>query len=273
LWKRLDLQQNVELQVNTLGSPEARQQYGVALVGYLQQHFDQLDPDSQRRLQSNPLRILDSKDKKTAAIVAGAPQLYDFISQDDRDHFEKLCNCLAQLDIPFQKNPVLVRGLDYYNGFVFEWITNDLGSQGTLCAGGRYDGLVEKLGGKPTPGVGFAVGLERVVCILEQRMSCNYFADVYVMFEDSDLCTQVLDIARQLRESMSDLRVYVDLQGGALKKQFKRADKSGAHYAITVSDKVKTEDKLELTNLLHRGERQILSPLEVIEFIRAERDK
>jgi len=240
LWKKLGLSGAVTLQLNSLGSSEARATYRDALVAYLQQHFEQLDEDSQRRLTSNPLRILDSKNAQTQALLADAPTLHDYLDEESRTHFEGLKARLEVAGIDYQINPKLVRGLDYYGRTVFEWVTDKLGSQGTVCAGGRYDGLVTQFGGKPTPGVGFAMGIERLVLLLETLelvpAELNQPAHAYICAfgEASELAA--LGLAERLRDALPGLRLLVNAGGGSFKSQFKKADKSGARFALILGD-------------------------------------
>ena len=238
LWKSFNISDKVELQINSLGNVQARSDYKDALVAYLEQHIQSLDEDSKRRLHTNPLRILDGKDKTTQAIVANAPKLSDYLDDASKQHFNKLCERLDALGIKYTINPALVRGLDYYNRTVFEWVTNMLGAQGTICAGGRYDGLVEQLGAKATPGVGFAMGIERLVLLVEsmqlEAMQSN--ADVYVtaMGEKGEL--YAMQLVESLRDEFSYLRIALHCGGGNFKKQMKKADTSGAKIAIIIGD-------------------------------------
>lgn len=240
LWKKLGLSDSVTLQLNSLGSSEARATYRDALVAYLQQHFEQLDEDSQRRLTSNPLRILDSKNAQTQALLADAPTLHEYLDDESRAHFEGLKARLEVAGIEYQINPKLVRGLDYYGRTVFEWVTDKLGSQGTVCAGGRYDGLVSQFGGKPTPGVGFAMGIERLVLLLEtlelvpEELNQPAHAFICAFGEASELAA--LGLAERLRDALPGLRLLVNAGGGSFKSQFKKADKSGARFALILGD-------------------------------------
>ena len=233
-WQQLGITDRVHLQLNTLGSGAARVAFRQALLDYLQPHAEALDPDSQRRLQTNPLRILDSKVPATQSIVKDAPQLIDFVDAEGLEHFQALQELLQQLGIPFQLNPNLVRGLDYYTHTVFEWVTDDLGAQGAVCAGGRYDGLVERLGGRDTPAVGFAIGLDRVVLLheLAHPDHNDSSADVYVCVASADVLSAAMQLGQRLRAVAPELRVRVHMGGGQLKKQFKRADASGATWAV-----------------------------------------
>jgi histidyl-tRNA synthetase len=240
LWKKLGIADAVTLQLNSLGSSEARAAYRDALVVYLQQRFDQLDEDSQRRLTTNPLRILDSKNAQTQALLADAPTLLEYLDEDSRSHFEGLKSRLDVLGIAYEINPKLVRGLDYYGRTVFEWVTDKLGSQGTVCAGGRYDGLISQFGGKPTPGVGFAMGVERLVLLLETlqqvpaELSRPAHAYICAFGEPAELAA--LTLSEQLRDALPGLRVLVNAGAGSFKSQFKKADKSGAQFALILGE-------------------------------------
>lgn len=240
LWKQLGMADAVTLQLNSLGSSEARAVYRDALVEYLKQHFDQLDEDSQRRLTSNPLRILDSKNAQTQTLLADAPTLHDYLDDESRVHFEGVKARLEAAGIAYQINPKLVRGLDYYGRTVFEWVTDKLGSQGTVCAGGRYDGLITQFGGKPTPGVGFAMGIERLVLLLEtlevvpQTLKQPAHAYICAFGEAAELAA--LGLAERLRDALPELRLLVNAGGGSFKSQFKKADKSGAGFALILGE-------------------------------------
>ncbi len=235
LWKLLGVTDSVSLQLNSIGSLEARATYREALVAYLQQHHDALDEDSQRRLSSNPLRILDSKDAGTQALLDGAPVLIDYLDEAAAADFTRLRELLDAAGIAYEINPRLVRGLDYYNNTVFEWVTDQLGAQGTVCAGGRYDGLVGQMGGKPTPGVGFAMGVERLVLLLEAsgvRPEIPAEADLYlVSFGDAAQCAS-LAAGENLRDAFPGLRIVQHNGGGSFKSQMKKADRSGARFAL-----------------------------------------
>ena len=239
LWAQLGLTNAVTLQLNTLGSNEARANYRDALVAYLSERKDQLDEDSQRRLYSNPLRVLDSKNPAMAEMLAKAPQLLDHLDEESAAHLTGLTQRLTAAGISFEINPRLVRGLDYYNRTVFEWVTTNLGSQGTVCAGGRYDGLVEQLGGKATPAVGFAMGMERLVLLLQSldlvpAVSNN--ADLYLMPLGEAAELAAVSVAEQLRNVLPGKRIVLHCGGGNLKKQLKRADKSGAEIGLLLGD-------------------------------------
>lgn len=236
LWKQLGLAPYVKLELNTLGTLEARQRYRTDLLAYLSGFESQLDEDSRRRLSINPLRILDSKDQNTQKIVADAPVLYDYLDEDSRAHFDSLCQTLRNAGVDFQVNPRLVRGLDYYSHTVFEWVTDSLGAQGTVCAGGRYDALVELLGGKPTPAVGFAMGLERLVLMLDNLdlVPADVSQSVDVALVSMGAGDQLMPLVEQIRNSWPQLRLQVDCSGSGFKAQMKKADRSGARYALII---------------------------------------
>ena len=239
LWRKLGLLQHVCLEINTLGLAEERLAYKNELVRYLEQFVSELDEDSQRRLTSNPLRILDSKDQKTQEILNGAPKLTDFLQEESTADFEKLLALLDASGIHYKVNPRLVRGLDYYSKTVFEWVTTELGAQGTVCAGGRYDGLVAQMGGKPTPGVGFAMGLERLVLLLEALdlipAEVHNQVDIYVIAAGEGTLQQAFKLSEMLRDT-GDFKVLQNAGGGSFKSQMKKADKSGASIALILGE-------------------------------------
>ncbi|MBD3896624.1 histidine--tRNA ligase [Halomonas sp. ML-15] len=240
LWKQLGLLDHVTLELNSLGSLDARAAYRDTLVAYFEQHHELLDEDSRRRLSSNPLRILDSKNPDMAAMLDAAPQLMDHLDAESREHFQQLTAILDAAGIDYVINPRLVRGLDYYSRSVFEWTTSALGSQGTVCAGGRYDGLVEQLGGKPTPAVGFAMGIERLILLLETLELVPEEAtpalDLYLLGMDAAASREALLLGETLREALPALRVQVHCGGGSFKSQIKKADKSGARLALLLGE-------------------------------------
>jgi len=239
LWKTLKIDSVVKLQINSLGTSTDRAHYRDKLVSYLMTHRDDLDEDSQRRLETNPMRILDSKNPEVQEIVDGAPQLNDFIDDDSRQHFEQLCGILDAAKVSYEINPRLVRGLDYYSKTVFEWVTDSLGAQGTICAGGRYDGLVEQLGGKPCPGVGFAMGIERLVLLLDELKvvpdSVAQTVDIYLLAV-GDVSNAAAVLADNLRNDCPSLRIESHCGGGSFKSQIKKADKSGAAVALILGE-------------------------------------
>lgn len=267
LWKAFGILDKVELQLNSLGSVEARAHYKKVLVEYLQVHFDQLDEDSQRRLSTNPLRVLDSKSPSTQKVVANAPQLYDYLDEDSQQHFSSLCERLDVLGIKYRVNKQLVRGLDYYNKTVFEWVTDLLGAQGTICAGGRYDSLVEQLGGKSTPAVGFAMGVERLVLLIEsiQDTVIDNKADIYVTCMGDDVAVKTTQIAEALRDALPNLKVVQHCGGGNFKKQLKKADNSGARVAIIVGQQEQQNESYGVKWLRDDRPQQALSLSKIIE--------
>lgn len=238
LWKAFGISDKVELQINSLGNSEARIAYRAMLVSYLEQHIDELDEDSKRRLLTNPLRVLDSKDKNTQVVVANAPKLIDHLDEASKQHFTQLCERLDALGIQYTVNPSLVRGLDYYNRTVFEWVTSLLGAQGTICAGGRYDGLVEQLGAKATPAVGFAMGIERLVLLVESTRLEPMLngADVYVTAIGDQSALAAMVLVEKIRDQFSYLKVQLHCGGGNFKKQLKKANASGAKVAIIIGE-------------------------------------
>nr|WP_076657125.1 histidine--tRNA ligase [Marinobacter sp. LQ44] len=240
LWQALGLAGHTRLEINSIGTSDARKVYRQALVDYLGQYQDQLDDDSKRRLTTNPLRILDSKDAGTRKILEGAPSLDDYLDDESRAHFERLKGLLDAAGVKYSVNPALVRGLDYYGKTVFEWITDSLGAQGTVCAGGRYDGLVEQLGGKPTKAVGFAMGLERLILLLETLELVpdyvNNHADVYVTAMGDKVIAPAMAIAEELRSALPGSVVVTHCGGGSFKSQMKKADRSGARYAVILGE-------------------------------------
>lgn len=239
LWKKLGIQSDVTLQINTLGLPEERAAFKADLVAYLSKHVDQLDEDSQRRLESNPLRILDSKNETTQQVLNDAPLLEDYLSEETRSHFSAVLDYLKQAGVAYSVNPRLVRGLDYYSKTVFEWVTESLGAQGTVCAGGRYDGLVEQLGGKATPGIGFAMGVERLVLMLKELdvvpAEAIRTVDVFIVAAGEGTQQKAFELASTLREE-GGLRVLQNMGGGSFKSQMKKADKSGARVALILGE-------------------------------------
>jgi histidyl-tRNA synthetase len=239
LWKTLKIDHAVTLQINSLGSADDRANYRLALVDYLSARHDQLDEDSQRRLHTNPMRILDSKNANTQALLNDAPSLEDYINSDAKAHFQQLRDKLDAVGIDYQINPRLVRGLDYYSKTVFEWVTTHLGAQGTVCAGGRYDGLVEQLGGKACPAVGFAMGVERLVLLLDELGvvpdSVGQTVDVYLVAV-GNVDSHTLVLAEKLRTACPTIRLQTNCGGGSFKSQMKKADKSGAAVALILGD-------------------------------------
>lgn len=248
LFQRLNIREMVTLEINTIGLAEERKKYQEALVTYLAQHQDKLDADSQRRLTTNPLRILDSKDPQTQALLNDAPILDDYLGEGSRRHFAEVCDLLRHLNIPFKRNSRLVRGLDYYNHTVFEWTTEALGAQGTITAGGRYDGLVEQLGGAPTPAMGFAFGVDRIA-LLAQKVGALKSASlaVYAMSNEMSAFPHLLTAVNGLRAK--GLSVYLSAEATPFKKQFAKADKSGAEFVLLVGEDEVKNSVYTLKNL------------------------
>lgn len=236
LWRKLGIP-DVRLEINSLGTADERARFREAFRGFLEGRKDQLDEDSLRRLDRNPLRILDSKNPAVQAALDGAPRLPDYLGDESRAHFDGLLDLLQALGVDYTLNPRLVRGLDYYCHSVFEWVSNDLGAQGTICAGGRYDGLIEIQGGRPCPGVGFAMGLERIIELIRQARECDAYAPhAYLVLAGEAAERTGLALAERLRSELPGLRLVSNVGGGSFKAQFKRADKSGARVALVLGD-------------------------------------
>ena len=262
LWKKIGISR-VTLHINSLGTSEARRAYRELLVAYFRGHHAQLDEDSRRRLEGNPLRILDSKNPEMQAIVAGAPLLTDHLDPESRAHFDALCAMLRDLGIPFTVNPRLVRGLDYYSRTVFEWITDALGSQDAVCSGGRYDGLITQLGGDATPAIGFAMGVERVVALIEQAGTAPAAggADVYLVAMGEAPQRAALALAEALRDALPGRRIELNVGGGNFKAQFRRADRSGARLAVVIGEDELARGVVQLKPLRDAGAAQSEVPL------------
>ena len=271
LWKTLGIDQAVTLEINSLGSLEARNEYKAKLQDYLRTRVDELDDDSRRRLDTNPLRILDSKNPAIQALLHSAPDLADFIDEESKQHFAGLCERLDAMGIAYLVNSRLVRGLDYYSKTVFEWVTDSLGAQGTICAGGRYDGLVQQLGGRATPGVGFAMGMERLVLMLEQTALPDHMdntIDAYFIVTDEFLQAAAQSICEQLRDELPQLRLQMHCGAGSLKSQIKKADRSGASWALILGEEEHKNGVLMMKHLRDRDVKQEQIPLaEVAGFL------
>jgi histidyl-tRNA synthetase len=252
LWRELGIE-DVELQLNTIGDAEERASYRQLLIAYFDQHIDILDEDAKRRLHSNPLRILDSKNPRMQSICEDAPKLMDSLGEASKLHFKQLCQLLNDAGVSFVINHRLVRGLDYYNRTVFEWVTTKLGAQGTIAGGGRYDTLVEKLGGKPTTACGFAIGLERVILLMQEYgVRANHIPDVYLVNVGEIAEAKAFALAETLRNQ--GLSVVLHAGGGSFKSQMKKADRSGARYAAIYGDDEAAVDELSLKPLLEKVE-------------------
>ena len=260
LWKRLGLRR-LSLQLNSLGTSEARDRYRNALVSYLETVHDQLDADSQRRLHTNPLRILDSKNPQVQLLMEAAPKLADYIDEDSRQHFASVCALLDAAGLDYQINPHLVRGLDYYGRTVFEWVTDQLGAQGTVCAGGRYDGLMEYLGGRATPAVGFALGLERIVALLESQGVTlpDAAPHLYLVMVGEQAQREGFLLSERLRDALPNLRLLSHCGGGSFKSQFKKADRSGAHFALVLGEDEVRRREVGIKPLRERKEQETVS--------------
>lgn len=264
LWRELGIDKHVRLELNSIGSQEDRADYRTALVAFLEQHIDVLDEDCKRRMHTNPLRVLDTKNPDIQAILGDAPRLSEYLGEESKAHFAGLCELLDAAGIEYTVNERLVRGLDYYNRTVFEWMTESLGSQGTVCGGGRYDGLVEQLGGKATPAVGFAMGLERLVLMMETlgNTDVRRNVDVYMVTAGEGTLTAGMKLVEELREQVPRLRVMTHFGGGNFKKQFKRADKVGAAVALVLGENEVAEKTVVLKDLAG-GEQETISQTEI----------
>lgn len=269
LWKMLGLADSVQLQINSLGSLESRHAYRAILVDYLWQHVTELDEDSRRRLESNPLRVLDSKNPAMRSLIDAAPKLTEHLDADSQAHFATLCATLDEAGVKYTINPCLVRGLDYYGKTVFEWVTDKLGAQGTVCAGGRFDGLVEQLGGKPTPAVGFAMGVERLVSLLEaeQVPQEQYRPHAYLVLVGDAAQQQGLLLAERLRDALPLLRLETHCGGGSFKSQFKKADKSGARLALILGEDEVANGALGIKFLREEAEQRLLAQAQAEAFL------
>ncbi len=261
LWRRLGLDR-INLEINSIGDPGERRAHRAALIAHFEGHRDLLDEDARRRLHSNPLRILDSKNPALQAAIGAAPRLIDCLSDPARAHFDELQQLLADHGIAFTVNPRLVRGLDYYNRTVFEWVTERLGAQGTVAGGGRYDGLFEQLGGKPTPACGFAIGCERMVLLMQDAgVGAAVALDAYVVHVGEQAGRLAASVAEKLRDA--GLAIVVNAGGGSIKSQMKRADASGANFALIVGEDEAAANRVAVKPLRSGGEQQSLDPSEL----------
>jgi histidyl-tRNA synthetase len=271
LWKQLGLK-GIRLELNTLGSNQARENYKKVLVEYLNQHHDLLDEDSKRRLLSNPLRILDSKNPAMRQVLDDAPALIDYMDEASSVQFDKLKTRLDAAGVEYTINSRLVRGLDYYCNTVFEWVTDELGAQGTICAGGRYDGLVEQLGGKATPAIGFALGIERILSLLEsQKEKLADTIDIYMMMLGESCEVKGLQLAEAIRDQYPGLKMIAHCGGGSMKSQMKKADKSGAAIAIILAEDELNKEQLTVKFLRDKKQQVSVAFSEINEFIAARR--
>ena len=267
-WRRLGIDDVLTLELNSIGSSDARHNYKAALVAYLQQHLDAIDDDSRRRLTTNPLRILDSKDAGTQTVLEGAPSISDFLDDQSKAHRDRLAELLSRASLSFVWNDRLVRGLDYYNDTVFEWTTDQLGAQSTVCGGGRYDGLVQQFGGKATPAAGFAAGLERLILLLQVlELQADELTDLYVVSADETTLSHAMAETDRIRADYPGLNVMQHLGGGSFKSQFKRADKSGAKWALIFGDDEVASGLVTVKPMRSDGEQQTLTASELNKFL------
>ena len=273
LWKVLGIDQHVSLQLNSIGSLEARANYRSALVAFLENHQDLMSEEEKERLVKNPLRILDTKNQALQDVLDGAPKLLDYLDDESREHFAQLCGLLDAVGIQYEINPKLVRGLDYYNKTVFEWVTSALGAQGTVCGGGRYDGLVEQLGGHATSGVGFAMGLERLVLLVQEvnkSIPVKSAVDIYVVYQGEGTTLAAFQLAEKLRSELPHLSTMLHCSGGNFKKQFRRADKSGATLALVLGESEVQNNQVVVKHLLGTAEQQTIDVSNLIEHVKAQ---
>ena len=273
LWKALGIDKHVSLQLNSIGSLEARANYRSALVAFLENHQDLMSEEEKERLVKNPLRILDTKNQALQDVLDGAPKLLDYLDDESREHFAQLCGLLDAVGIQYEINPKLVRGLDYYNKTVFEWVTSALGAQGTVCGGGRYDGLVEQLGGHSTSGVGFAMGLERLVLLVQEvnkSIPVKSAVDIYVVYQGEGTTLAAFQLAEKLRSELPHLSTMLHCSGGNFKKQFKRADKSGATLALVLGESEVQNNQVVVKHLLGAAEQQTIDVDNLIEHVKAQ---
>ena len=270
LWKALGIDQHVSLQLNSIGSLEARANYRSALVAFLENHQDLMSDEEKERLVKNPLRILDTKNQALQEVLNDAPKLLDYLAEESRTHFATLCQLLDDMGIAYEVNPKLVRGLDYYNKTVFEWVTSALGAQGTVCGGGRYDGLVEQLGGHAAPGVGFAMGLERLVLLVQEVNAAVPVAntvDVYLVYSGEGATLNAFQLAETIRSALPQVRVMTHCSGGKFQKQFKRADKVDAKLALVIGESEVAEKTVVVKDLRSSAEQVTISQADIIETL------
>lgn len=269
LWQQLGMSDDVTLELNSLGSAEARQQYREVLVNYFESHQTELDEDSQRRLHTNPLRILDSKNPEMQKLNENAPKLIDHLDDESKQDFEMLCKVLDDAGVKYQINPRLVRGLDYYSKTVFEWVTDKLGAQGTVCAGGRFDGLVEQLGGKATPAIGFALGLERLIELLEipENIQRENNLDVYLVLAGEAAIAKGMPLTEKWRNEVPGLKLQVNCGGGSFKSQMKKADKSGAEVSFILGDDEIEKNVVAVKYLREKKEQEVIALDKITDYL------
>ena len=269
LWRELGIDRKLELQINSLGTAEERIAYRAKLVDYFGAHHDRLDEDSRRRLETNPLRILDSKNPDLRDVIAGAPVLIEELNDASREHFQSLRHGLDEAGVDYVVNPRLVRGLDYYSRTVFEWVTQELGAQGTVCAGGRYDGLIEQLGGKDSTAIGFALGMERLIDLLDapERFDAATEPQAYLIAVGELAERKAAGLAERLRDALPQLRLQMNCGGGGFKSQFKRADKSGACVALILGDDEARDQRVSVKSLRAEDGQKTLPESELIAYL------
>jgi len=268
LWQALGVDSLLTLEINSIGSPESRARYRDSLVAYLRQHNSALDEDSRRRLESNPLRILDSKNPATQELLEQAPSLGEYLDAESRQDFDDLMSALDAVGQPYVVNQRLVRGLDYYNKTVFEWTTGSLGAQGTVCGGGRYDGLVAQFGGRETPAAGFAIGLERLILLMKTTGDVPLAStDIYVVTADTEAQRHALPRIEALRREFPDSSIQMNLGGGSFKSQFKRADRSGARFALVYGESELADNCVTLKPMRGEGEQVTLPDTQIAAFL------
>ena len=270
LWQKLGMSDDVTLELNSLGSSAARQEYREVLVKYFEAHQSELDQDSQRRLQTNPLRILDSKNPEMQKLNENAPKLIDHLDAESKQDFAVLCKTLDDAGVSYKINPRLVRGLDYYSKTVFEWVTDKLGAQGTVCAGGRFDGLVEQLGGKATPAIGFALGLERLIELLDipEDVQRDNNLDAYLVLVGDEALLKGMPLSEKWRNEISGLKLQVNCGGGSIKSQMKKADKSGANIAFILGDDELEKNVITVKFLREKKEQAVIGLDEVTSYLK-----
>jgi len=268
LWKLIGIN-NTSLEINSLGSSETRSSYRKLLKSYFFDNKSQLDEDSLRRLTNNPLRILDSKNSEMKTLIKGAPKMIDHLDDESNEHFSAFKNYLECLEIPYSINPRLVRGLDYYNRTVFEWISNDLGAQGTICGGGRYDGLVEKMGGNPTPAIGFAIGIERLILLIKKQSSKLQKNKPHLYFAALGERSQMASIklSRDIHSILPDIIITNDMNGGSLKSQMKKANKSNADFALILGEEELSSNKISIKPLKGQGDQHLIKLEGIIQHL------
>ena len=270
LWSQLGFAHAVELQINTLGELSERQRYKQVLVEYLRDHYDELDEDSKKRLERSPLRILDSKNPDLQQLIAKAPKLIDVLEEKSRTHFQLFCDGLSALGIPYTINPFLVRGLDYYGHTVFEWVTDKLGSQATVCAGGRYDILVEQLGGSSTPAAGFALGIERILLLMETLNLSEKNPNresLFIIATNAQAALNGLVIAETIRTAYPTVEIITNTAGGSFKSQFKKADKSGARLALILGEDEIANQRVSIKDLRKEAEQITVEQSNINQFL------